>query len=497
VSRDGTPQSQSAARGAVTVIAFRWTDRLIGIASTLILARLLMPQDFGIVAMASLVVALIDTLLDLGVHSALIQNRNAARPEYDTAWTLRLAQNLVAAALIAGPGAVLAAGYFQDDRVTDVLRIMALTIVISGFENIGIVTFQKNMEFGREFRFLFLRRIVGFVVTVALAIWFRSYWAMIVGTLVSRAFGVWLSYRLHDYRPQLSLARLGALWSFSQWVLLRNIGSYGAAQTDKLVVGRREGASPLGAYALADEIAAMPTGELLAPIGRVLFPAFVRAAEEPNELRRVFLLAVGVMALVGLPAGVGLVLVAPLAVPLLLGPQWAAAVPLVQTLALFNALAALTNGCSYLLLAMGHVRALALAAWLQFALLVGLAVLAFPSAGGEGVALIRLAAGGCGALLLWALVLRIQRQLRPGDVASALWRPLLASGMMALALSGWLPSTNIGQPFVGLVADIAFGALVYVGVLLIAWRLSGWADGAEAYLLEKSGLKSRLHGLLK
>ena len=178
--------STSIARGAVLVIAMRWTDRLIGIASTLILARLLVPADFGIVAMASLVVTLIDTLLDLGVNAALVQNRNAGREDFDAAWTLRLIQSLCATALIGIVGAPLAADYFADSRVTPVLWVMALTILVSGAENIGIVAFQKNMEFGREFRFTFLRRLAGFLVTIGLAFWLRSYWAMIFGALFGR-----------------------------------------------------------------------------------------------------------------------------------------------------------------------------------------------------------------------------------------------------------------------------------------------------------------------
>ena len=170
-------KSVSAARGAVLVVGMRWIDRLIGLVSTLILARLLVPEDFGIVAMASVVVGLIDTLLDLGVGSALIQNRDAGREDFDTAWTMRVIQAL-GAALILWFAAPLAAEYFRDPRVVDVIRVMALAMLIGGFENIGIVAFQKNMEFGSDFRFFFFRRLAGFIVTISLAFWLHSYWAM-------------------------------------------------------------------------------------------------------------------------------------------------------------------------------------------------------------------------------------------------------------------------------------------------------------------------------
>jgi O-antigen/teichoic acid export membrane protein len=469
----------------------RWTDRLIGIASTLILARILVPADFGIVAMASLVVALIDTLLDLGVNTALVQNREANRDDFDTAWTLRLLQSTLAAVLIALFGAPLAAEYFNDPRVVDVLRIMAITVLFSGFENIGIVAFQKNMEFGRDFRFFFLRRVAGFLVTIALALWLRSYWAMVFGALAGRLVGVGLSYALHEFRPRFSLAKFSRLWSFSQWILVRNLGNYGAQQTDKLVVGRRSDAGTLGAYSLADEISAMPTGEVLMPLGRVLFPAFVRVADKPEELRRAFCLALGVQALIALPAGIGLALVAPIAVPLLLGPQWLAAIPLVQVLALMNVALALSHSSGYLLLALGRVRLQAVLAWVQFALLISLTVLVFPTSGAAGIAGIRLAVSAVATILLFVLVLQAVPILKLQDLFAHTWRPIIASCVMAgLLMLITLPAN--WPTAVQLMSEIALGGAAYVLTTLLLWRVSGYSEGAERYLLDTLRLKQRM-----
>lgn len=488
-------KSLSVAKGAVFVVAMRWTDRLIGIVSTLILARLLVPADFGIVAMASLVVALLDTLLDLGVNSALVQNREADRHDFDTAWTLRLMQATLAAALIALFGAPLAADYFNDPCVVDVLRVMAVTVLFSGFENIGIVSFQKNMEFGRDFRFFFLRRIVGFVITIALALWLRSYWAMVLGALSGRIAGVGLSYWLHDFRPRFSLARFSRLWSFSQWILVRNLGGYGSAQTDKLIVGRRSDAGMLGAYSLADEISAMPTGEILMPLGRVLFPAFVRVADKPEELRRAFCLALGVQALIALPAGIGLALVAHTAVPLLLGTQWLAAIPLMQWLALMNVAMALTHSSFYLLLALGKIRLQAIIAWVQFALLLTLTLLIFPTSGAEAIAEIRLAVSVIAMLLLLALVLQAIPVLKFRDLISHTWRPLVAS----CAMGGMLQLLDLPAdwPLASqLAVEIGTGGAAYALSILLLWRITGWQSGGESYLLDTLQIKQRAKRLL-
>ncbi|PKO90630.1 MAG: lipopolysaccharide biosynthesis protein [Betaproteobacteria bacterium HGW-Betaproteobacteria-10] len=468
----------------------RWTDRLIGLISTLILARLLVPADFGIVAMASIVVGLADTLLDLGVGSALIQNRHAGRDHFDTAWTLRLAQGALAALAIwfAAP---FAAESFHDPRVLDVVRFMALSVFLGGFENIGIVSFQKNMEFGQDFRFLFLRRVSGFVVTIVLAFVLRSYWAMVIGALFGRFAGIGLSYLLHDYRPRLSLVKVRDLWSFSQWILVRNLGAYGLLQLDKFLIGQRTDAATMGAYSLADEVASMPTTELLAPLGRVLFPVFVKVAHDAELLRIAFCKALGVQCLFALPAGVGLALVAEEAVPLLLGEQWLPAIPLVKTLALISVFTALSHSSGYVLLALGKVWFQAMLSWLQLALLACLALVFFPDIGAQGIASIRLATTALGFCLFIGLVLYYVKSIRFTDIFIHTWRPLCATGVMALVLLN-LPRPVLFGHFGMFVLHVGCGAAVYAIFTLFLWRMTGCREGAESYLFDLLKIKERL-----
>lgn len=480
----------SVAKGAVLVVAMRWTDRLVGVLSTVILARLLLPEDFGIVAMASIVVGLIDTLLDLGVGSALVQNKHAGREEFDTAWTLRLLQAAFAALLL-WLVAPWAAEYFRDPRVVDVIRVMAVAILIGGFENIGIVAFQKNMEFGRDFQFFFFRRIAGFVVTIALAFSLKSYWAMVIGTVVGRAVGVAISYFLHEYRPRFSMARFRNLWSFSKWIIVNNVGYYGLRQVDKFLVGRRTDAASMGSYSLADDIAAMPTTELLTPLSRVLFPVFVDSAHDPEKLRSAFCKAIGVQSLIGLPAGVGLFAIAGDVVLLLLGERWEQAVPLIQTLALINIFSALSYSSSYLLLALGKIRAIAYLSWLSVWVFVFLLIAVFPEAGAQGIADVRLATTAFGFIVFVYLVLQTAPSIRLRDYLEHSWRPLLSTGVMALSLS-IIPRLDSLVLLLQVILSVAFGAVVYICSILALWRLSGCCDGAETYLLEQLNIKDRI-----
>jgi O-antigen/teichoic acid export membrane protein len=469
--------------GAAIVVAMRWLDRLMGLLSTLVLVRLLTPADFGVVAMATIVVGLIDVILDLGVHIALIQNRATTPEHFHTGWTIRAIQAAFAA-LIVFAASWPVADYYHDPRITAVMHVMAISVLIGGFENIGIVMFQKNMTFGRDFKFFFLKRLLGVVISIIAAFTLRSYWALIIGSLGSRLGGVALSYALHDFRPHFSLKKAAEIWSLSQWVLVKNIGSYVDARIDKLIVGRRFDATNMGAYTLADELAALPSTELLAPLGRVLFPAFVDARSDTSNLRRIFLLALGVQAVVGVPAAIGITLVARDAVLAVLGPAWVIAIPFVQVMGLVNALLCLVASAGYVLLALGKARTLSYCAWTQVVIFALLLFLPSQVAGAIWIAILRLIVVAASLAIYTYVTLREMPNLRLRDLLECCWRPLAATAAMA-AVVMVVPLPDDLPALASLMAKVVIGAAVYVSAVFVLWNLARRPDGAERYVLQK------------
>jgi lipopolysaccharide exporter len=468
--------------GALITVATRWSDRLIGFVSTIVLARLLAPEDFGVIAMASVIIGLADVLLDLGVNIALIRNANATQAHYDTAWTLRLAQTSLAtlALILAAPAG---AEYFHEERVGPVLQVLAFSVLLSGFENIGIVSFQKLMQFGAEFRYLFMRRIAGFVITIVLAWLLRSYWALVIGAVSGRAIGVALSYILHPMRPRLSLEKFGDIFAVSQWVLLQSIGTYLQINLHKILVGRWASTPIMGAYSLADDISAMPTAELLAPLNRVLFPAFSAVQHHLDELKRLYMRAQGVQTLIAVPAAVGLALVADDAVRVLLGEKWLAAVPFVQLLALVSVTHALITSGNYVLIVLGRIRSVVFLTWAKVLVFATLAVMFLPQQDALGVASLRLFVAAGGIWFSFRLVINALPILRWHDILRASTRPLACAGAMTAVLI-FLPVEGM-PPTVSLLAKIALAAAVYVISVLTCWWLVGRPDGAESYLIRQ------------
>jgi len=485
----------SAATGAVLMIGLRWTDRLIGFVSTVILARLLVPEDFGIVAMAAIIVGLADVLLDMGVNITLIQNRTATQDDYNAAWTLRLIQSSLAALLVLA-AAEPAAAYFDDPRVAPVARFLALSLFLVGLENIGVVNFQKHMDFGREFRFFLTRRIAGFLVTIGAAWILQTYWALVVGTLSGRALGCVLSYTMHPMRPRLSLRAVQPMLSFSIWNLLREVGGYLNQNLHRILVGRRESTAVMGAYSLGGDIATLPSSELLAPLNRVLFPVFVKLKHDLVQLKQAFLLALAIQVAIGIPASTGLIVISNELVPALLGEKWIPAVPFIQILAATNILHAVTGSGGYVLLALGQARLTAYSVWFSVLIFVSLAIFAIPNGGASAIAALRLGVAVVGFFSLVFLVKRELPTLRTIELLSSIWRPFLASALMTIALLAW-PSADGMVSIVQLLAKITFGAGFYAACLVALWRVAGCPEGAERYLLEKAKLDKAMRRVLR
>ena len=185
-------------KGATGMAFQRMAIRLIGLVSTIVLARPLLPADFGVVALATGLAAILDSLLELGFDLALIQNQSDGRARYNTAWALSVLRGLFTA-LILLVGAVPMAALYEDARVADVMYWLALVAAISGFQNIGIVEFRKELRFDREFNLLIWIKAAGFVTTLTLAWMWRDCHALIAGILVAKTAAVVLSYTMHPH----------------------------------------------------------------------------------------------------------------------------------------------------------------------------------------------------------------------------------------------------------------------------------------------------------
>ena len=474
--------------GASWSIASRWGNRLVGFVNVAIVARLLAPQDFGLLAITMLVVGFVEIWFSLGVESAVIQKQEADRDIMDTAWTLRIIQGcLLGLALVLI--APMAATLMAEPRVTPLLRLIAIGIVVSAFNNIGTVNWQKQLNFRRDFLVGLGAKLISVTVTIILAWWLRNYWALAWGILSGYFLGFAISYLAEPYRPRWCLTRWRDLLSFSQWTLLNSIIGYASFKIDEITVGRFLGSTSMGLYTVSSEVALMPTAELSAPINRVLFPAFAKLQSEPGRLAAACLNAVGMVTCITIPAGIGLALVAPEAVELILGSKWGAAAPLVTILA-FQGIVRAVIGPSYpLLMAIGQPRAVAFSSILSIIIFIPLAVTALGTqAGILALAWAKVASTFSGGVLSWGFAFRYTQITLPA-LLKTIWRPMAASALMAIALLSLQPIIAGWAQFpvlAGLPIKVILGALVYTLASLALWHLSARPDGFEQMALTRT-----------
>jgi O-antigen/teichoic acid export membrane protein len=464
-------------RGSIWAVAMRWSIRLIGLVSVVILARLLTPEDFGVVALAMVTIGLIRELSELGVALLVIRTQEITRDECDTAWTVRILQGTVVALVIAA-SAPIAAQYFGEPRVAPVMYLLAVSAMIGGFENIGMVLVQKELDFAKDFRFNLWRRLLVFIVTIVLAVVLRSYWALVFGELVGGSFAVGLSYVMHAYRPRLSLSRVQEYIRFAMSIIPLNVGRYLNGKTDVLVVGGMAPTALFGAYSVAAELADMVTKEVVMPLGRALFPSYAKIAADPAQLSVAFQHVLSTAATVCLPLGVGLMLTAEDFVQLLLGNQWHQTVIFVRWLAMYATITSVLHVMSVqILVVVGSEKRAAWLMWIRF-LVLAPCVAAAGLLGGPTA--IPVAAIGATLLVAPVILYHVTRAIpvTAAQIGLSLWRPLAAAAVMALAL-GFAEFPDLHITAFAFALDVTAGGAIYALSLLILWVASGRREGVE------------------
>ena len=319
------------ARGAGWTIGWRLATRLIGFISTLILVRLLTPEDFGIVSISIGFFQALDLVAGFGIEGAIIRADRADRLVYDAGFTINVVRGL-ATSIVLSASAIPIAHFFGNMHLVAVIYVLAAAWAMSAFQNVGIVEFRRNLAFDMEFKIQIIPRVLALAVTIPAAFIWHSHWALIGGIVATRVITVILSYIMHPYRPRLGVAGMKYIFGFSFWEWLIGMLNLVGGRADTIIIGRLLGAGAVGVYGVGGEIAALPSSEIVAPLCRVLFSGFVADRREGNDGSETMLRVLSLLALVTFPLSVGLSLVAYPVIKLGFGGAWVGAVPLVQVL---------------------------------------------------------------------------------------------------------------------------------------------------------------------
>ena len=224
------------AKGAGWLIAWRLISRVLGIVNTVVLVRLLLPSDFGLVALATSLAVAVDGLSYIGVQDALVREPVLDRTLYDTGFTMNLLRGILTALIIVAC-AWPAARFFGDARLTTIFLVLALGTFAGAVENIGTIDFQRDLAFDKQIQILFIPRVAGVIASIACAVVWRSYWALVVAILVQRGTRLLFTYVIHPYRPRVTLRAWRRLIGFSFWSWANSMTALVQGRSDAIVIG--------------------------------------------------------------------------------------------------------------------------------------------------------------------------------------------------------------------------------------------------------------------
>lgn len=461
-----------AIRGAGWSALEQWGGQAANLVAFLVLARLLAPTDFGLIAMAGVTIAVLQAAVEQSFSDAVVQRREVSPDLLDTAFwsTFGLASAAgLALAFAAGRVAVL----FAEPALGPVVGVLAGTLPLAGLGATHLAILRRRLEFRPIAKRGLIASVVGGGVAVAVAVGGGGVWSLVAQSLITTATGTFLLWRATPWRPRLRfrMNRFRELGRFGGGLVAANLVNVANRYADDLIIGLVLGPVALGYYTVAYRLLWSGTRLLAGVISSVAFPALSRLQDHPERLRAAFYKGVRVAAVISFPMFVGLALIAPELVTVVFGEQWAPSAPVLRVLALIGLLHSVFYLNTSALMAAGR------SGWVLRlnAVYAGLNVIAFLIAVRWGIVAVA-AAYVLRGYLTAPLPLGVLRRVIGLDLRTysrQLVGPAAAAAAMSLVLIGahfLAGGVSPGAVFVG--APL-LGAFIYVAALSAMDRESG------------------------
>lgn len=492
--------------GAKTLQASFWLmtgvfyGRLANLAMTIILARILVPADFGLVALGTTLLIILTSVTDLSLANALIHHQDNKEADFHTAFTLSAIRGFLLAIVMVISGFVMAHLY-NDPRLIGVCTGLAVRPLFSGLGSPYYVTFAKELDFGTVAKNEALNYTAQLVVAVGVAWFTESYWAIVAGAVAASTTGIVATYIRAPYIPHFTLSSWRKLTNFSVWVTLNQFVTIIGNRFDNFLAGGLLGISSFGAYNVGNNIAAMITQSAFQPLERVLFPSFAKLTGDKARLNEAFQKSQASLFAIGFPMGVGLALVAEPFVYLTLGPKWSIAVTVIHFIAPVLGMQIVFGPSNALAYALGATRTLFNRGIVLLIFRVPIVLTGLYFFGLVGLLVARVISGGIVVSIVNFYIVRSLTGLSPWRQLLVTWRSWVSGAAMVLALLTLRDfsapiATNLGAGKM-LVETVLLGGGVYCCVHALLWVMSGRSQvGIESELVKMaSGVLGRFKKL--
>ena len=335
----GGTLSQKVLKGGFWVFFLRVVNRGFSLIRLIVLARVLSPNDFGLMGIALLTMSTLETFSQTGFQQALIQKKENVESYLNSAWTVLILRGFILFVILyfIAPHAAI---FFSAPEAKAIIRVIGFSIFFQALTNIGIIYFQKELEFNKEFIYQFSGTLADFIVSISAVLILRNVWALVLGLLAGNIMRCLVSYLVHPYRPHLSkcLGKAKELFGFGKWIMSSSILIFLIAQGDDIFVGKLLGTTALGFYQMAYRISNMPATEITHVISQVTFPAYSKLQDNIPKLRETYLKVLQLTAFLSFPIAGLIFVLAPDFTEIFLGEKWMPMVPAMQILTLYGAI---------------------------------------------------------------------------------------------------------------------------------------------------------------
>ena len=335
----------------------RVVQQFIQFLLSIILARLLLPEDFGIVGMIAVFTGVASLFVDMGFGSAIVQRQQVEPRHLDAAFmiSLLLGGGIAVILLLAAP---MISQFYQNPQIVPLVSVAALNFLFIPFGMVPGALLQKAMQFNQLARIEIITMLFSGVLCVLLALLGWGVWSLLAQALAANLAGALLKWRVTRWMPkwQFDLGAFRDLWGYSINLFGFSFINYWARNSDNLLVGRFLGAASLGIYNRAYSLMLLPISQVISIVASVMFPALSSIQEDKPRVKRIYLEAMDLLSFVIFPIMIGLSAVAAPFILTVYGEKWAEVIPLLQILALVGLLQSLVNPLGWIYTSQGQTR---------------------------------------------------------------------------------------------------------------------------------------------
>jgi PST family polysaccharide transporter len=489
-SRSGTPLRRQVAFAATSLFVANLVLRGVNLISVLVLARLLSPDLYGVIALGMGVVGTAQVLTELQVQNVMIRKDEITSADLRCGFTVSLIRGVACSSML------LALAYpvsvaMHEPRLAGFISLLSLSPLLDNFRSPALALYAQRLLFAREAAVTVASKVLGLTLTISLAYWRPDVWAYAWGLIGASAAGVIFSFVAAPWRLRFGLEGWQEFARLGGWLMAAELLKYINNKADIALLGLRLTTQDVGQYNLGDQIASLATNQVAEPVQRSVYSGLVEANRRGRDLSA-YERAQSVMMGVALPVGVGLSLVSSELTFLLAGPRWAGAAKTITFIAPTLAAGVISMAIQALILLRGAVRYMFYRDLLNIAVRLPVTWLLIVQYGFEGVLWAR---AGTGLLFAFCNLIMLRVVSGIGLIRSLLiiHRSLVAVSVMSVCVIavGHILPMNLESGLLGLALELAIkvvvGAIAYSGVHTLLWHAEGRPDGIERMI--KGGLE--------